>query len=501
MHPQLSICRPSFGRIAFHALALAGLASLVGCGPVGGGIDTGTVGVTGGGEQDIARARSSIQSGYIPDPNSITVEGFLSEHDIPLARPENAATLYPTIGVAWRVPYGEPAPMGDLFVGFGTTIDLDAFQRPPLNLVVVVDRSGSMGDVASPIDGRSKMEAVRQSLQALAGQLTNDDLLTLISFEARNRLDLPTRGADDVDAIHSAIDKLKAEGATNIYDALKQGFQQAAAAQNADRADRVFLFTDAQPNVGPEGSDQFVALVQHYADQGVGFTLLGVGYDFGDALAKDLSRVRGANSFYLSDAERIATVFNEDFKFLVTPAAYDVVLDVVVAPQIGVRAVYGVPDDVPGSRGARVSLPTLFFSRREGGGAIVVRLTTAQTPDFTTAVTFGSATLSYTLTDGTSESSTLDLTMPADASPTADPAYYSDPTLRRAALLLDTALALRRGTELASLGLFSDAAKHLTSFLKYFDQASLGLSDRTDASSRSLTDERKLVERLLALLR
>lgn len=475
---------------------------IVGCpGSTGGGIDAGVVGVTTGGTQDVAEARSQIRAGRIPDPDSITVEGFLSEHDIPIELPEDPDEIFASIAVAYRHPFGEPAPMADLFVGMGTTIDLDSFARPALNLTVVVDRSGSMNDSASAADFRSKMEAVKQALHSLVDQLDQNDRLALISFNNFWTVDFPAGPIGDGKAVRAAIGRLKSLGSTRIFTPLEVAFQATLDRSSDGRADRVILFTDAMPNRGPDGSPQFIDLIERFAKQDVGFTLMGVGGSFGTELAQDISASRGGNSFFLSDDERISTVFDEDFDFLVTPAAYDLVLEVRIPDGIGIRDVYGVPDYEPGTRGARISVPTLFFSRREGGGAIVVRLTSAETSTFEEDVTIAEATLSYVLPDGTKRSTEFSIVLPAGISPSGDPAYFSQESARRAAVLLDTALVLKQATRAAWDGRYDDAEQMLVEFLDGFDQATLGMSDRTDPSSRGLKDERELLETLLGIVR
>jgi Ca-activated chloride channel family protein len=464
------------------------------------GIDGGgdAAGVTSGGAEDVAWARAQIEAGWIPDPDSIAVEGFLSEHDIPVTPPEDPTSeIYPSVAVAWRRPFGEVAPMADLFVALGTTIDLDTFRRRQLNLVAVVDRSTSMSWSASDAEWRPRLSAVKEALYHLVDQLDGDDRLTIVSFSNSWRVDLPGTAGSDKDAAHAAIDRLKARGNTSMFAALKRGFELAEQQKSDTRASRVILFTDAQPNVGPEGSSQFIELIRSFAAEDIGFTLMGVGWDFGDELAREISYVRDANSFYLANSDRISTVFDEDFDFLVTPVAHDLVLDVRIPDGVGIRDVYGVPDYIPGTGGARIVVPTMFLSRREGGGAIVVRLTTSATPTFEEDVTFGELSLRYTLADGTRERSSLDVTVPAGTAPTGDPPYFSDPSLRRAALLLDTALVLKDADRAAYQGREADAGKMLTAFLAYFDQASLGMSDRTGRSSRGLRDERDLLETLL----
>lgn len=474
---------------------------IVGCPAAGGGgIDPGLVGVTAGGTSDNAEARAQIEAGYIPDPDKITIEGFLSEHDIPITPPEDAGEFYASFAVAWRQPFGEPAPMGDLFVGLGTNIDLDSFDRGPQNLAVVVDRSGSMEYSASATDYRPKMDAVKEALNRLVDQLGEDDILTLISFHSEVFIDVPSTFVRDRQAIRDAVNRLKPEGNTDLYAALQRGFEKAEAQMTNVRDNRVILLTDARPTVGSTLPADIAGLVRTYAKRGVGFTLLGVGDDFDTELAHEVADVRDSNYYFLADSERIRTVF-DDFRFMVTPAAHDLSLEVQVADGVGIRDVYGVPDYTPGQRGARIDIPTLFFSRREGGGTIIVRLTAAEAPTFEEAITAGHATLSYTLPNGKRRTSETSLTLPAGLSPTGDPPWFSEDSARRAALLLDTVLVLKDATRAAYFGNEQDATTMLQDFLDYFNSASLGLSDRTDPSSRGLKDEREMLEALLGSVR
>lgn len=180
-----------------------------------------------------------------------------------------------------------------------------------------------------------------------------------------------------------------------------------------------------------------------------------------------------------------------------TPAAYDLRLDVSIPEGVGIRDVYGVPDYVPGTRGARITVPTVFFSRREGSGGVILRLTFITLPTFEQTVSLGQLKLWYTLADGRQRRSAFSPALPAGLSPVGERAYFSDDSARRACLLLDTALVLRDAADAIREDRAPYAATMLDEFLTYFDAASQGLSDRTDRSSRRLSDERDLVEALL----
>ena len=66
-------------------------------------------------------------------------------------------------------------------------------------------------------------------------------------------------------------------------------------------------------------ADDLIATMEEYAADDIGATLFGVGTDFGHETAERIAQVRGANYFFLSDYDRIVTVFDEEFDLLVTP--------------------------------------------------------------------------------------------------------------------------------------------------------------------------------------
>ncbi|MFY0564713.1 hypothetical protein ACN28E_12730 [Archangium lansingense] len=150
-------------------------------------------------------------------------------------------------------------------------------------------------------------------------------------------------------------------------------FNQLATRQvEPSRSRRLFLFTDAMPNVGATGDGEFMELLSSHAQKGRETTVFGVNIAFGQELVTKISSVRGSNYFYLSDAERTRKVFEEDFDFLVTPIADDLRMALAPAEGFRVEAVYGLPGVEPGASEAVMDVATVFLSRRRG--AVLARL-------------------------------------------------------------------------------------------------------------------------------
>lgn len=344
-----------------HRSLFLALFPLVGCSEMAmyGAAD---MGVTPGGSQDIGFARSVIEEGRIPTDGMFTAEGLFSEHDLPF---ENAAAcdqlLCPQAAGAWVDPVDGSGPQILVQMGFGTNLTAETFHRNPLNLAVAVDVSGSM-------EG-GKLGAVQDALLALVDQLDEGDTLALVSFSSRAYLDMErtpmTEG--NRDRARSIIEGYHTIESTCIECGMEIAYDQVAPTAGAPAVeDRVMVFTDAQPNVAATDVESFLGMARYYAAADIGITLFGVGLDMGNEMADAISKTPGGNYFYLADEEAIRTVFDEEFDYLVSPVAYDLVVQVTPADGVALGQAYGAPMDEEGEA-IDFGASTLFLSSKSGG--------------------------------------------------------------------------------------------------------------------------------------
>lgn len=466
------------------------------------------LGVGTGGQQDIASARTTIERGEFPDPESITVSGFLSEHGIPTGAVDTEELLFVTAATAYLEDFDSFTPQVTLQVGFGTTIDRETFRRDPLNLCLVIDRSGSMGNPIDVRSGTSKLDAVRVAIDRLLARLDGEDIVSVVTFNADAGRRVDGAAGNDIATIKSALTEFDAEGGTDLVDGLIEGYRTVNRHRGGGRSDRLMVFTDALLVRFEEFvTRRFLNVLEQNAENGIGVTLFGVGTDFGHDIAYDISQVRGANYFFLGDYDRIVSVFDEEFDFLVTPVAYDVSLRVSVPFEFDVVDVYGIPfSRNPPPNVLELRIPSLFLSSRQGGGEILIRTRPGALVDFGREINVGDVQLSYATPEGEMRTyPTISAALPANVDPAASTPYFESESARRAVLLLNTALVLRRAVEdvwecsYCFCGRFgmSRAAQRLEEFLPYFDSLAEGLEDRVSDTSRSISQERDLLEKLL----
>jgi len=249
--------------------------------------------------------------------------------------------------------------------GFSSNVDPAPFRRKPLDVALVIDRSGSMSG--------EPMQAVKDAARTLVDKLNENDTLSVVIFDDRVDTLVEQRHVTARAELKRAIGEIEARGSTCIECGLREGFKQLARRENdSSRSRRLFLFTDAMPNVGATGEGEFMELLSSNARSGRDTTVFGVNIVFGQELVTKISSVRGSNYFYLGDVDRTRKVFDEDFDFLVTPIAHDLRMALEPAEGFRVEAVYGLPGVEPGASKAVMDVATVFLSRRRG--AMLARL-------------------------------------------------------------------------------------------------------------------------------
>ena len=460
-----------------------GLAVLVAlgqaCGGAGGSAD---MGATPGGSQDNGLAQDQIDRGLVPQAADITVEGMLNDHDLPLEAPpcERDFCIRAAYGIAPALDTERSA----IFVqmGFSSGIDETTFKRSPLNLAVVVDRSGSMeGD---------KLNAVKQALSRLIDQLDGRDRLAIVMFDDRVDVLVESTPVESRDAIKAKLSDIWARGSTDMASGLRTGFAQVALNGGGEGvSDRVMVFTDAMTNTGDTDTETFIALANDNAQRGVGLTVFGVGTDLNQDLVLAISKLRGGNYFYLKDAAKISTVFDVDFDYLVTPLAYDLRFHLEPKDGFHIAAVYGYSAWQAGSSAVEIDVATVFLSRNHG--AIVARLEADGSTWPLGKPPLAELTLQYESRAGEIVSDAITAAYSSDEALRDTTVFYSQRAVRKTVALVNTAIGEKRSCELFWQG-SRDEAKDLLQ-----ETVDLLVAEAAEIEDAELTGEAQDAQTLL----
>ncbi len=321
--------------------------------------------ITQGGAKDVKHFRSislnEVASG-LPDGQSLTAEGLLSEHDLALPPAGPCEQLFCVVPHAKTSSWDAGTQF--LGIGFDSNVDAESYKAEPLSLIAVIDRSGSMS--GSPI------AQVKAGLHAALDQMREGDRFGIVIYGSNTVVHQAVVDvSDNRAALHRAIDAIQIDGSTYMEAGLRLGFETAfAELPNSRGKTRLMLFTDENPNVGDTSAEGFMGQAIDGSRKGVDMTTIGVGDHFRSDLAVKISSVRGGNMFFLPSEDSGSALFEREFENMVSAVAYDLVLSIDPAEGMKVGAIYGVPGELiedAGKGTVTVTIASAFLSSNGGG--------------------------------------------------------------------------------------------------------------------------------------
>ena len=409
-----------------------------------------TVGLAAGGAKDVANFRENVVAGHTPQPEAISDEGLFYDYYFETGqRAETDALFAPRYAAAVSDDPITGETEQYLSVGLDSSLSVEDFKRPRLDLVAVLDVSGSMDSAFDQYyydeHGRkqeaeqaaeTKMEAAIESLCALTEQLHPEDRLGVVLYDHRAHVAKPLRdvGSTDMPAIRRHIREIAAGGSTNLADGFEAAVDMLVDSDTlGDVEQRVVFMTDMMPNTGTTDDDALTELFADAAVEGIHTTFVGMGLDANAELADTLSGIRGANHYFIHSAEEFKQRLGDEFDYMVTPLVYDLNLEV-EADGYEIAAVHGSPTD-DDATDRLMHVGTLFPSAKEDGeargGVILVRLTqTSPDPDVELVA-------SWTERDGDEHTERVSVTVPETTN------TYAHDGVRKAIALARYARTLR----------------------------------------------------------
>lgn len=173
--------------------------------------------------------------------------------------------------------------------------------RLPLNFSLVLDRSGSMYG--------EEISHLRQAVKSLIDQLQTNDYISVVAFNSRVETLVPATTAHNPNDLKKRVDKLKAEGGTNMAPAMKAGIDEIAKYMGPDKASRLIILTDGQTTKENDCKNR--------ADEanilGIPVIALGLGKDWNEDLLLELGERSGqlGNAGLISQPEQINAIFQD----------------------------------------------------------------------------------------------------------------------------------------------------------------------------------------------
>jgi Ca-activated chloride channel family protein len=216
--------------------------------------------------------------------------------------------------------------------------------RTPTDLVVLLDRSGSM-------EG-SAIAHARASTQALLERLGRLDRFALVTYSNGARLDIPLELArgDAQQRWSRQVAAIAAGGGTDMASGLDLAHRLIARSRESGRSARLILISDGHANQGdatPEG-------LRHRAVRAIAteyvLSTVGVGDGFDERLMTSLADAGTGNFYYVDDVTRLSHVFSDELLSARETVAQAVTIELAPSPGVSVVETAGYPVESAGNR-------------------------------------------------------------------------------------------------------------------------------------------------------
>jgi Ca-activated chloride channel family protein len=216
-------------------------------------------------------------------------------------------------------------------------------QRTPVNVAIVLDRSGSMSG--------EKIAKVKEAALMALEKLGPRDIVSVVAYNHLVEVLLPATKATDKGAIREAIGRLHADGNTALFAGVSKGADELRKFLDKRRANRIILLSDGLANVGPSSTAELGELGASLIKEGISVTTIGYGTDYNEDLMTQLARRSDGNHAFVKEPADLARIFKCEFGDVLAVVAQEVLVKVQCADGIRPLRFLGREGDIAGQVG------------------------------------------------------------------------------------------------------------------------------------------------------
>ena len=243
-----------------------------------------------------------------------------------------------------------------VYLKVGLRVDGERDYRAPVNVAIVIDRSGSMQG--------EKLLRAKEAAKLAVNRLHPDDIVSVIAYDDTVRILLPATKVADRTAVLAAIEELQPGGSTALFAGVSVGGAEVRKFLDRERVNRVVLLSDGLANVGPDSPAELGALGASLKKEGVAVSTIGLGLGYNEDLMARLAGRSDGNHAFVEHPRDLARIFDEEFGDAMSVTAQDVLVHIECAPGTRPIRVLGRDAEIAG-RVVTVSLNQLYDAQEQ----------------------------------------------------------------------------------------------------------------------------------------
>jgi Ca-activated chloride channel family protein len=189
--------------------------------------------------------------------------------------------------------------------------------RIPLNVAIVLDKSGSMGS-------HNKIQNARAGAIEIIQRLSSRDVVSVVVYDSVPRVLVPAQQLHNKEKIIALLNDIQAGGNTALYGGVILGADQLNTFYSEDYLNRIILLSDGLANVGPQSKEEIAHLGTMLSKEGISVSTIGVGLDYNEDLMTALADESGGNSYFAQNSDELPTIFAEEIGEAMTLMAQNI---------------------------------------------------------------------------------------------------------------------------------------------------------------------------------
>ena len=199
--------------------------------------------------------------------------------------------------------------------------EFDSAKRVPINLAIVIDRSGSMS-------GDRIVKAKEAAIFAI-NMLNENDTLSVVAYDNDAKVIIPSTKVNNKQKLINLIkENIVAGGGTALFAGLSKGIYQVEKQLSKDNVNRIILLSDGQANIGPTSVKELSELAIIAAKKNISVSTFGIGEDYNELLMSSIASYSDGNHVFVNDSLDLENVFVREFKDVMSTVAQHVKINI-----------------------------------------------------------------------------------------------------------------------------------------------------------------------------
>lgn len=177
-------------------------------------------------------------------------------------------------------------------------------KRMPVNLCLVLDRSGSMTG--------ERIARARDAVAEVVRHLSREDILSIVTYDDSAEVVVPAQHVENPESFMPTIRSILPRGCTALFAGVSQGAAELRKNVAGPYVSRLVLLSDGQANVGPDSPAALGDLGASLAREKIGVSTVGLGVGYNEELMLTLAQKSGANAYFAENPRDLERIFTDE---------------------------------------------------------------------------------------------------------------------------------------------------------------------------------------------